>query len=188
MTTQILANDILSEEYHVLRQIRYSRTDLKGSEQTVSREVFERGEASAILLWHRERDSLVLVRQFRLPVFLLGDPAMMLEVAAGGIDSHETPLEAALRECREETGYEPQNALSVCTIHPSPAAVKERLFLFFAEVDDSHRTGDGGGLEEEAEDVEVVEQPVKKMRQMLDAGEITDAKTLVLLHWFFARR
>ncbi len=188
MTAKILANEILSQRYHVLREIRYSRADLKGAEQTVSREVFERGEASAILIWHCERDAFVMVRQFRLPVYLLGDPEMMLEVAAGGIDANESPLDAALRECREETGYDPQDAVAVCTIHPSPAAVRERLFLFFAQVDESHRTGEGGGLEEEAEDVEVVELPVSESRRMLDAGEITDAKTLVLLHWFFARR
>lgn len=188
MHAEILANDVLSHDYHVLRRIKYARLDKKGARQAVSREVFERGQASAILLWHRVRDALVFVRQFRLPVELLGDEGMMLEVAAGGIDGVESPLDAALRECREETGYEPLSAVAACVIHPSPAAVKERLFLFFAEVDDQHRTSEGGGLEAESEDVEVVELPVETIRAMLAGGEITDAKTLVLLYWYFARR
>jgi nudix-type nucleoside diphosphatase (YffH/AdpP family) len=187
MSLEIVADEILSDDYHLLRKITYSHPRIKGGHQVVTREVFERGEASAILLWHKDRNSLIFVRQLRLPVALLGDDAHVLEAAAGGMDKGETPLSAALREGHEETGYAVSKAQFVCVIHPSPAAVKERLFLYFAEVDDSLRTGTGGGLEHESEDVEVVEIAVDEVRKMLDEGRFSDAKTLVLLYWFFAR-
>jgi ADP-ribose pyrophosphatase len=109
----------------------------------------------------------------------------MLEVAAGGMEPDESPRDAAIRECREETGYEPSSAVHVVTMHPSPAAVKERLHLFFAEVADGERPGSGGGVAEEHEDVETVELPVATVREMLASGEFRDAKTIILLQWFF---
>lgn len=188
MEFSIESNEILSQEHHVLRKIRYSAEAGGGAPQQVTREVFERGEASTILLHHKDRDSLVFVRQFRLPVALWGEEAMVLEAAAGGLDEGESPLDAALRECREETGYEPETASLVCVMHPSPAAVKERLHLFFAEVEDTMRKGEGGGLEDEHEDVETVEIPVGEARAMLESGAIRDGKTIILLQWFFMNR
>jgi nudix-type nucleoside diphosphatase (YffH/AdpP family) len=185
MEFDIESDEILSSKHHVLRQMRYGINGSDGKRQSVSREVFERGEASCVLLHHKGRDTLILVRQFRLPVALWGEDGSMLEAAAGGLDEGESPLDAALRECREETGYDPADAQLVCVIHPSPAAVKERLHLFFAEVDDGSRTGAGGGLASEHEDVETVEISVDEARTMLERGEIRDAKTIILLQWFF---
>jgi nudix-type nucleoside diphosphatase (YffH/AdpP family) len=188
MEFDIESDEILSGKHHVLRQMRYAITGSDEKRQSVSREVFERGEASTILLHHKGRDTLIFVRQFRLPVALWGEDGSMLEAAAGGLDEGESPLDAALRECREETGYEPASAQLVCVMHPSPAAVKERLHLFFAEVDDNSRTGEGGGLASEHEDVETVEIPVEAVRTMLERGEIRDGKTIILLQWFFLSR
>ncbi len=188
MDFTVESDEILSHEHHVLRRMRYAISGSDGADQTVTREVFERGEASAILLHHTGRGTLIFVRQFRLPVALWGEDGMMLEVAAGGLDAKETPLDAALRECREETGYDPRSASLVCVMHPSPAAVKERLHLFHADVDDTMRTGSGGGLEDEHEDIEIVEMPVEEARAMLERGEIRDGKTLILLQWFFMNR
>jgi ADP-ribose diphosphatase len=187
MEFTVESDEILSDGHHVLRQMRYSITGSDGNRQSVSREVFERGEASCVLLHHKGRDTLIFVRQFRLPVALWGEDGSMLEAAAGQLDKGETPLDAVMRECREETGYEPANAQFVCIIHPSPAAVKERLHLFYAEVDDASRKGEGGGLADEHEDVETVEIAVAQARAMLERGEIRDAKTIILLQWFFLR-
>ncbi|MCU0789892.1 MAG: NUDIX hydrolase [Nitratireductor sp.] len=188
MEFTIESNEVLSQEHHVLRKIRYRAKGSDGKEQEASREVFERGEASSVLLHHKERDSLIFVRQFRLPVALWGEDPMVLEAAAGGLDEGESPLDAALRECQEETGYEPVSASLVCVMHPSPAAVQERLHLFIAEVDDTMRKGEGGGLQDEHEDVETVEIPVAEARRMLQTGAIRDAKTIILLQWFFVNR
>ena len=185
MTFSTDEDRILYQGHHTLRGVRYREPRANGTPQVVSREVFERGEASAILLHKKGAGTLVFVRQFRLPVSMWGENGYMLEVAAGGMDAGETPLAAALRECREETGFEPSSAVHVFSIHPSPAAVKERLHLFFAEVDDSYRKGEGGGVAHEEEEVATVELPVAKVRAMLDRGEFQDAKTIILLQWFF---
>jgi ADP-ribose pyrophosphatase len=176
---------LLYAGYHRLRGLRYGEPRRDGPPQTVHREVFERGEASAILLYRKDADKLVFVRQFRMPVHLWQEDGLMLEVAAGGMEPGESPRDAAIRECREETGYAPSTAIHVVTMHPSPAAVKERLHLFFAEVEDGERPGQGGGVEEEHEDVETVELPVPVVREMLAHGEFRDGKTIILLQWFF---
>lgn len=183
----IESSEILSRGYHLLRRIRFSWPGRDGGRSSALHEVLERADAAAILLHHRERDVFVLVSQYRLGAALNGHEGPLLEVAAGLIDAGETPLEAALRETREETGYAPAAATPVCAIFPSPAAVTEKLFLFVAEIDDGMRVGAGGGLAHEEEEVAIREIGVAQARAMLDAGEIADAKTLILLQWYFAR-
>jgi ADP-ribose pyrophosphatase len=185
MDIEVEEDRLLYAGYHRLRGLRYREPRRDGPPQSVQREVFERGEASAILLYRRDAGMLVFVRQFRMPVSLWQEDGQMLEVAAGGMEPGESPRDAAIRECREETGFAPSSAVHVVTMHPSPAAVKERLHLYFAEVSDGERHGDGGGVAEEHEDVETVELPVPVVRAMLSRGEFRDGKTIILLQWFF---
>lgn len=184
---EIESNEILSRGYHMLRRIRFSWPGRDGGRSSATHEVLERPDASAILLHHAGRDAFVLVSQYRLGAGLNGHQGPLLEVAAGLIDGKETPLEAALRECREETGFAPSEASFVSAIYPSPAAVTEKLFLFCAEVDDGMRLGAGGGLAQEEEEVTTREIAVARARAMMEAGEIADAKTLILMQWYFAR-
>jgi nudix-type nucleoside diphosphatase (YffH/AdpP family) len=185
MEIDVEEDRLLYAGYHRLRGLQYLEPRSDGPPQMVEREVFERGEASAILLYRRDAEKLVFVRQFRMPVHLWHEDGLMLEVAAGGMERGESPCDAAIRECREETGYAPSAAVHVVTMHPSPAAVKERLHLFFAEVSDGERPGSGGGVAEEHEDVETVELAVPAVREMLARGEFRDGKTIILLQWFF---
>lgn len=151
-------------------------------------EVFDRWNAAAILLHNVERDTVTLVRQLRIAVHLNGDHAYMLEVPAGFIDEGETAMQAAVREALEETGYQLSNATAAFAAYISPGSVTEKLHGFYAAVTDANRISDGGGLDHEHEDIEVVEIAFNEAMEMVEAGEIIDAKTIMLLQWAALRR
>lgn len=146
-------------------------------------EVFDRREAAGILLHNVERNTVTLVRQLRIPVHLMGDHPYLLEVPAGFIDEGETPKQAAIREAMEETGFQIAKAEPAFAAYMSPGSVTEKLHGFYAEVSDADRIAMGGGLEEEKEDLEVVDIALSEALEMVDTGNIVDAKTIMLLQW-----
>ena len=138
----------------------------------------ERGDAAAVLIHDPERNTLVLVRQFRYPTLRHGEP-FLLEIVAGNVDEGETPEAAAIREAKEEVGIDVRNVREVARMYGSPGGLSETITIYLAE---GRYAGGGGGLE--GEDVEVVETPVAEAMAMLARGEIRDAKTqLALLHF-----
>lgn len=151
-------------------------------------EVFDRRNASAILLHNVERDTVTLVRQLRIAAHLSGEYPYLLEAPAGFMDDGETALQAALREALEETGYKITRATPAYAAYMSPGSVTEKLHGFYAAVTDADRIADGGGLDDEQEDLEVVELPFAEAMEMVEAGEIIDAKTIMLLQWAALRR
>ncbi|HEX6121332.1 MAG TPA: NUDIX domain-containing protein [Dongiaceae bacterium] len=175
--------ETLSAQWGKLRKysITYRRSD--GVEQEQSREVYDGGgNGAAILLYDRQRGTIILIRQFRLPALLSGHPdGMLLEVPAGLLDSDD-PATAIRREVEEETGYGIARVEEVLTAYMSPGSLTEQLHLFAAEYTLADRVGKGGGHEGEGEDIEVVEVALKDALAMVERGEIVDAKTILLLY------
>jgi ADP-ribose pyrophosphatase len=156
--------------------------------RTIEREVFERGDAAAALLWDERADKVVLVEQFRLPAHIAGCPAWQLEVVAGIIEEGETPEVVARREIGEETGLEPIGELvPIHRILPSAGGSTEKVHLFLARVDAS---GAGGihGLADEDEDIRVVVLPLAEALARAEAGGIENSYALVALWWLAAHR
>lgn len=91
------------------------------------------------------------------------------------------------RELNEEPGYHPFHLEPIATFYPSPGGSSERLHLFYAEVSETGRTGPGGGLDSEHEDIEVIELSIDELRARLDAGELVDAKTIIAAQWLLSR-
>ena len=146
----------------------------------------ERGDGAAVLLYKPCTRCVVLVRQFRYPTCEHG-PGWLLELVAGMVDDGESPEETMRREILEETGYVAEELYHISTFYLSPGGSSERIFLYYGEVNDQARQQQGGGLEEEHEEIEVVEMSVERAWKELDAGEIADAKTLVALMWLRRR-
>lgn len=150
-------------------------------EQT--REVYDRGNGSTILLYNKERGTVVLTRQFRLPTFVNGNPdGMMIEACAGLLDA-DNPEECIRRETEEETGYRIEKVTKIFEAYMSPGSVSEILYFFIAEYDPSMKVSEGGGAEGEEENIEVLELPFDKAFSMIGTGEIRDAKTIMLLQY-----
>jgi nudix-type nucleoside diphosphatase (YffH/AdpP family) len=179
----ILEDKTLWKGWSHLRGITFDFFREGRAPHRLSWEVFDRRNASAILLHNVERDTVTLVRQLRIAAHLSGDYAYLLEVPAGFIDDGETALQAALREALEETGYRVEKATPTFAAFMSPGSVTEKLHGFYAAVTDADRISDGGGLDDEQEDLEVIELSFAKAMEMVEAGEIVDAKTIMLLQW-----
>ena len=153
-----------------------------------SYDVLRRGGAVAIVLYDPDRDSVVLVEQFRLPALLADSSPWQLEAAAGLIETGETPQTVAIRETHEETGLrligEP---IAIQRYLPSTGASDETVALFCGRVD--ARSAQGvHGLPEEHEDIRVVVKTLTEIEAMLDAGAIESGHTLVGLYWLLRHR
>ncbi|MBN7804813.1 NUDIX domain-containing protein [Agrobacterium rosae] len=153
----------------------------------IDREVHDHGSAAAILLFDPNKNAVVLVRQFRPAAFVNGDTSFMLEVPAGLIDDDQ-PDEAIRREAMEETGYAVNEVRYLFQTYASPGTLTEKVGLFYARVDLDEKAGLGGGLATEGEDIEVLSIPLDQAFDMISAGEITDAKTIILLQWAMLNR
>ena len=153
-----------------------------------SYEVLRRGPAIAIVLYDPNRDTVVLVEQFRLPALLAGSSPWQIEAAAGLIDGDETAEAVAVRETREETGLtligEP---VPIQRYLPSTGASDESVVLFCGRVD-STSAGGVHGLPEEHEDIRVIVKPWAEIEVMLDAGAIESGHTLIALCWLSRHR
>jgi len=186
-TVTIVNTEILSDNWYTLRKITYRQQKGDGTTETHSRETYDRGNGATILLYNKQSRTVILTRQFRLPTYVNGNPdGMMIEACAGLLDK-DKPEDAIRRETEEETGYKLAAVQKVFEAYMSPGSVTEILYFFIAEYSSAMKVNEGGGLEEEQENIEVLELPVDKAMQMIDSGEIKDAKTIMLLQYIKLR-
>jgi nudix-type nucleoside diphosphatase (YffH/AdpP family) len=179
---RIIATEILSKRKYLLRFVTFAWRRSDGSWQEQKREVYDKGDGAAVLLYNSARRSVILIRQFRLPAFLSGNHSELIEAPAGVLDG--AAPEARIREeVSEETGYAVHDMRRVCEAFMSPGAFTEKLHFFVAEYDPKARPGTGGGLKDEGEDIEVLELPFDDAYAMITGGGIIDAKTIMLLQW-----
>lgn len=184
---KIVSETTLSDGWTRLSGIELDYRDRKGETHRLKREIYHRTPAACILLYDAKRDIVVLARQFRLPAYLTGDPAWMIEVPAGLLDG-DAPEEAIRREAMEETGYRVRDVRFLFKVLTSPGSVTEVVHCFYAPIDLSDRVNDGGGLAEEHEDIEVLEMSLDAAVGMIESGEIIDAKTIIMLQWAVINR
>jgi ADP-ribose pyrophosphatase len=152
-------------------------------------EVLRRGRAVAIVLYDPERDSVVLIEQFRLPAFLAGAAPWQLETVAGLIDAEdEPPAAVAIRETREEAGIELIGApIAIRRYMPSAGGSDECVLLYCGRVDARQACG-VHGLAEEHEDIRVVVKTTAEVEALIDEGGIESGHTLVALYWLLRHR
>ncbi|GAA4984798.1 NUDIX domain-containing protein [Kineococcus glutinatus] len=175
--------EVTSDGWHVLRRTTFEHRRRDGTWQVQQRETYDRGDGATVLLYDRERATVLLTRQFRFPAYVNDHPdGMLLETAAGLLDADD-PESAVRREAAEELGVEVGEIAPVFALYTSPGSVTERLHCYAAPYGAADRTGAGGGLVEEGEDIEVVELPFAQALRMVADGRIVDAKTVLLLQW-----
>jgi len=179
----ITKTEILSDNWYVLRKITYEYLRKDGKIETQSREAYDRGNGATILLYNKASQTVILTRQFRIPTYVNGNAdGMMIEACAGLLDQ-DNPEDCIRRETEEETGYKIKDVKKVFEAYMSPGSVTEILYFFIAEYSKEMKVSDGGGLEEEAENIEVLEYSFEKALEMIRSGEIKDAKTIMLLQY-----
>jgi len=179
----IQKTELLSDNWYLLNKVTYNYQKEDDSVETHIREVYDRGNGAAILLYNSSQRTIILTRQFRLPTHLNGNKTgMMIEVCAGLLDK-DNPEQCIIRETEEETGYRISVVKKVFETYMSPGAITEILYLFVGEYDASMKVTEGGGLDAEQEHIEVLELPFDEAYAMIETGEIKDAKTVLLLQY-----
>jgi nudix-type nucleoside diphosphatase (YffH/AdpP family) len=179
---RILAREVLSKVHHLLEKVTFERVRSDGKTQTITREVFDTGHGAVILLYDPVRGRIVLVRQFRLPVYLSGGDGHLIEACAGKLEG-EAPEVRIVKEVEEEAGFKIENPVRLFEAFMSPGKFMEKLTFFIARYTPQDRIGPGGGLIEEGEDIKVIEPTLDEALAMIDTGEIIDAKTITLLYY-----
>lgn len=180
---KIQKTEILSDNWYVLNKVTFDFQKKDNSWITQKREVYDRGNGAAILLYNTEQKTVILTRQFRLPTYLNGNASgMSIEVCAGLLDQDQ-PEQCIIRETEEETGYRLSNVTKIMESYMSPGAVTEILYLFTGAYNASMKVSEGGGVAHEEENIEVLEMPFDQAYAMIATGEIKDAKTIMLLQY-----
>lgn len=175
--------EILSNNWYTLHKLTFDFQKNNGDWETQSREVYDRGNGSVILLYNPKKKTIILTRQFRMPTYVNGkEDGMMIEACAGLLDQ-DNPEDAIRRETEEETGYQISEPRKIFQAYMSPGSVTEILHFFVAEYDDHMKVSEGGGVADEHEDIEVLELDFDETYQMIEAGTLNDAKTIMLLQY-----
>lgn len=177
----IAARRTLHAGFNHVEELTVSVTKPNGSSSDHLREIIDHGHAVAVLPIDPARRMVLLVRQWRAGLLESDDDPFLAEVCAGLIDEGETPEQAIRREAREELGVEIGNIEECGRIVVSPGCLTETIRLYRATYSDGSRISDGGGLDHEGEDIEVVEMSLDNLFEAARSGTILDAKTLVLV-------
>ena len=180
---KILEKKLLSDNWYKLYKYTYEITGQDGVAATQTREAYDRGNGAVILLYNRERKTVILTRQFRLPTFVNGNTdGMMIEACAGLLDE-DNPEDCIRRETEEETGYRVARIERIYEAYMSPGSVTEILYFFIGEYSKDQKVNEGGGVGHEQENIEVLELSFEKAFDMMERGDIRDAKTIMLLQY-----
>ncbi len=173
----------LSNDWYKLDKVNFDYQLISGEWQNQNRESYNRGNGACILLYNSKENTVVLTRQFRMPSYLNGNgDGMLIEVCAGLLDEDD-PISCIIKEVEEETGYRINDPIKVLEVYTSPGAVTEIIHYFISEYNSKMKISEGGGKEEETEEIEVLEIDFNSALKMIDNGIIKDAKTIILLQY-----
>ncbi len=178
---RIIADEVLSDNWYILKKYTFDQQRRDGGWQRQSREVYDRGNGATILLYNRDRKTVILTRQFRFPVFINGHPDDLIEAAAGLLDNMD-PESRIRAEVEEETGFKVSRVEKIFEAYMSPGSVTEKLYFYVAEYHPQDKTGAGGGIKAEGEDIAVLEMPLEEALRGIETGLIVDGKTIMLLY------
>lgn len=180
---RILGRETAYKGFFSIEKIRLSHALFKGGESGImQRELFERGEAVALLLFDPAANTVVLTEQFRIGALQDATSPWLLELVAGMVEEGESPEQVAIREAQEESGCVVDKLLPVCQYWVSPGGSSERLHVFCAAVD-STVMGGIYGLQEEHEDIKVHVLPCETAFNAVRSGRINNAATIIALQW-----
>ena len=173
---------VWSGHYSMRRLTLQHRRFAGGWSEPVVREVFERGDAVAVLPYNPAQDSLVMIEQFRPGAMRGDDSPWMLELIAGVIESGERDEDVVHREAMEEAACEISELVPIATVFPSAGACSEQVRLYCGRVKNAE-VGGNFGLEEEGEDILVHSVQRIDALRMLAENRIPNGHTLIALQW-----
>ncbi len=185
---EIIEREICYQGFYRLERLRLRhRLFAGGMSPPIVREVIEKGDVAAVLLYDPLRDEVVMIEQFRVGARNDARGPWLLEIVAGLIEAGETPAQVARREALEEAGCTVLDLLPISNFYTSPAKTSQRTHLFLGRVD-SANAGGIHGLAEEGEDIRVVRVPAAEALLLAQQGKTDSAWPLLALFWFAGQR
>jgi len=175
----IIKDKLLSDNYFILRNLTYELTRTNGEVIRHKREVYDRGDGATILLYNRAKNSVLLIRQFRIATYLNGNASGELVETCAGLLDHDTPEACIRKEAIEETGYQVGEVEKLFTLYMSPGGVTEQVHFFAAEYSEAMRASAGGGVDDE--EIAVLELSFPDAMARVKDGRICDGKAVILL-------
>jgi len=158
-----------------------------GWSQVLDRELFQRGNCVAVVLYDPVTDEVVLIEQFRVGAIRSRGDQWLLEIVAGAIEPGESPSEVAFREAKEEAGCDIQELIQISEFYTSPGGSSEKITLYCGKVDAS-TLGGVHGLEHEGEDILVSIVSLDEALEKVDSGVIESAIPVIALQWLALNR
>jgi len=153
-----------------------------GWSKPVTREIFERGHAAAMLPYDPVKDIVVLIEQFRPGSYAAGNNPWLLEVPAGIIEDGQTPEDVAVRETTEETGCDAKHVEFISDYIVSPGGSSETIHLYCVEIN-SDQASQHAGLEDEGEHIRVIKMSSTEAFELLDNGQMHNSTGIIALQW-----
>lgn len=184
---EILNNEVAYQGKYQIRKVELRYQD-EQVDEIQHREVFNRGDAVAALLYNRTTKKLLFVQQFRVAPYLAGHATTFIEVCAGTMEKGENPEQTMLREIEEETGYSIQQIEKAFSLYVSPGASTEQIHCFVARFTEEDHLSSGGGLAEEHEHIVNVEWTVEETKAAIADGRLCDAKSVALVQYALLHR
>ncbi|CNB35621.1 GDP-mannose pyrophosphatase YffH [Yersinia intermedia] len=176
-----IQSELLSKNWFQLHKYTFNLITDNGKSVQQIREVYDRGNGATILLYNRQKGTVVLIEQFRMPTYVNGNPGGMLLEACAGLLDNDSPEECIRREAMEETGYQVDKVQKLFEAYMSPGGVTEIVYFFAAEYHSDQKITDDVGVEDEV--IDVVELPFSEAIAMMADGRIKDGKTIMLLQY-----
>lgn len=178
---KINKSEVLSHDWGILNKITFELKTKDGKWEKQARESYDTGDGATILLYNKNTKKVILTRQFRLPTYLNGNRSGYLTEACAGLLEQDSPEECAVKEAREETGYKITEPKKIFEAYMSPGSQTEIMHFFIAEYSEEQKVDEGGGADDEQENIEVLEMEFEEAWEKMITGEIKDAKTILLL-------
>ena len=185
----VVKNIIENFKLNPLKEAHFVQTALATYTQNgidKSWEVIKSHDSVAILIYHKEQDAFILVKQFRPPVYRHDGIGMSTELCAGIIDKELSIEQIAIEEIDEECGFEVslENLERIIKVNSSVGTAGTSQTLFYAEVNESMRVGKGGGIDDEM--IEVIELPTSEAKTfMFDESKVKTTGLMFAFMWWF---
>jgi len=187
MKWELIKQKALFSGFFKVDQYQIRHELFAGGETEISRELFQRGDAVAVLLYDPAKDRVVMVEQFRVGALDDEQGPWLLEIVAGIVEEGESPNDVAKRECKEEAGLEVHAFETIHTFYSSPGGCSEKIFLLCGLVNSDKAAGIHG-LPEEGEDIKVSVLDYDEVTNLLRADRIGSAMPIIALQWLQLNR
>lgn len=187
-SAEVVRQEVAFQGYYRVGRYSFRHTLHNGGmSDVIVREVFERGQSGAVLLYDPQRDEVILIRQFRAGAYVAGHHPWIWEVVAGMIEDGETAETMVRREAVEEAGLTVTDLLPMQSIMLTPGACSEACRIFLGRVDTS-KAGGVFGLAAEGEDILVKAMPFAEAYALMERNEIDNAAGVIALQWLALHR